>query len=52
MTKHTLLTREESLRASDLISARLGPNRHLKISTVALTKVPTKEPSPATPQPG
>jgi HK97 family phage prohead protease len=36
--KHQLLTREESLRASDLIRARLGSDRHLKISTVALTK--------------
>jgi HK97 family phage prohead protease len=38
MPRHTLLTREESLRASDLIRERLGPDRHLKISTVPLTK--------------
>jgi HK97 family phage prohead protease len=38
MPKHTLLTREESLRASDLIRERLGPDRHLKISTVPLTE--------------
>jgi HK97 family phage prohead protease len=38
MPKHTLLTREEALRASDLIRARLGSDRHLKISAAALTK--------------
>ena len=38
MTKHTLLTREEALRARELIRDRLGPDRHLKITTAALTK--------------
>jgi uncharacterized protein len=38
MPKHQLLTREESLRASELIRARLGHDRHLKITAAALTK--------------
>jgi HK97 family phage prohead protease len=38
LPKHTLLTREEALRARDLIRERLGPGRHLKITTAALTK--------------
>jgi HK97 family phage prohead protease len=37
MSKHTLLTREESLRARDLIRERLG-TRHLKIEAAVLTK--------------
>jgi HK97 family phage prohead protease len=38
MPKHTLLTREEALLASDLIRERLGHDRHLKITAAALTK--------------
>jgi HK97 family phage prohead protease len=36
LPKHTLLTREEALRARDLIRERLGSDRHLKITAAAL----------------
>lgn len=38
MTKHTLLTRDEALRARELIRERLGHDRILKITAAALTK--------------
>jgi uncharacterized protein len=38
MTKHTLLTREESFRASELIRDRLGSDRPLKVISTVLTK--------------
>jgi HK97 family phage prohead protease len=38
MSKHTLLTREESLRARDLIKERIGHDRVLKITAAALSK--------------
>jgi HK97 family phage prohead protease len=38
LSKHTLVTREEALRARDLIRERLGSDRVLKITSVALTK--------------
>jgi phage head maturation protease len=38
LSKHTLATREEALQARDLIRERLGSDRVLKITSVALTK--------------
>ena len=36
MSKHTLLTRDEALRARELIRERLGHDRYLKIDAAAL----------------
>jgi hypothetical protein len=38
MTKHTILTRDEALKARDLIKDRIGGDRVLKIENTALTK--------------